>query len=71
VWLEQIVQLGRPGAFFERDLQVYAQPVDKLQNHAGLRLDDTLHHDLPCSIPNRNRNAFHVNSHADILCAER
>jgi hypothetical protein len=34
----------------KRNAQASAQPIDKLQNHAGFRLDDTFHHDLSGSI---------------------
>src|SRR5271156_5105207 len=69
VGLQQVVQPGGRGSFFKRDPQVSVQPIDKLQNHAGLRLDDTFHHDLSCTIPHRNRNAFLVHIHADIFGA--
>src|SRR5229473_6006278 len=69
VWLQQVVQPGGRGAFFKRDVQISAQPVDKLQNHARFRLDDTFHHDLPGIIPDGNRNAFLVYIHADIFGA--
>src|SRR6266478_1328422 len=67
VWLQQVVQPGGRGAFFKRDVQISAQPVDKLQNHARFRLDDTFHHDLPGIIPDGNRNTFLVHVHADIF----
>jgi hypothetical protein len=69
VGLQQIVQPGRAGALFKGDLQVSAQPVDKLQNRAGFRFDDGFHHQLPGRIHHRDRNAFLVNIHADILFA--
>ena len=47
--LQQVVQPGGPGSFLKRNLHVSAQPVDKLQDHAGLRLDHAFHHDLPGS----------------------
>ena len=52
-----------------RDLQISAQPVDKLQKDAGFGLDDAFHHDLSSSIHDRDRNAFLVNVHADIFGA--
>src|ERR1700676_4515583 len=67
--LQQVVQPGGPGSFFKRHLQVSAQPIDKLQNHAGFRLDHAFPHDLSCTIPHRNRNAFLVDIHTDILFA--
>src|SRR6266851_4097941 len=67
VWLQQVVQPGGRGAFFKRDVQISAQPVDKLQNHARFRLDDTFHHDLPGIIPDGNRNTFLVHVHADLF----
>src|SRR6266851_6967278 len=69
VWLQQVVQPGGPGSFFKRDVQVPAQPVHKLQNHAGFRLDDAFHHDLSGSIHDRARNTFLVHVHTDIFAA--
>src|SRR6202166_4470388 len=69
VRFQQVVQPGGPGSFFKRDVQVSAQPIDKLQNHAGFRLDHAFHHDLSRTIPHRNRNAFLVDIHTDILFA--
>jgi hypothetical protein len=69
VWFQQVVQPGCPGSFFKRDLQISAQPVDELQNDARFSLDDAFHHDLSRSIHDRDRNAFLVNVHADILDA--
>src|SRR5467141_4859320 len=40
-----------------------------LQNHADFRLDHAFHHDLSRSIHHRNRNAFLMYIHADILFA--
>ena len=67
VRLQQVVQPGGPGSFFKRDLQISAQPIDKLQNHARFGLDHAFHHDLSGTIHHRNRNAFLVHIHADIL----
>ena len=67
VRLQQIVQPGRPGSFFKRDLQLSAQPVDKVQNGVRFGLDHAFHHDLSSSIPDRNRNTFLVHIHTDIL----
>jgi hypothetical protein len=47
---------------------VSGQPLN-LQNHAGFGLDDPFHHDLSCTIYHRNRNAFLVHIHADMLFA--
>jgi hypothetical protein len=69
VGLQQVVQPGRPGSFFEDNAQISAQPVEELQNAARLGLDDTLHHDLADGVPHANRNAFHVHIHADIFNA--
>jgi len=69
VQFQQVVQPGGPGSFFQRDVQVSAQAIDKPQNHAGFRLDYTFHYDLSCIIYHRNRNAFLVRIHADILFA--
>jgi len=66
---QQVVQPGGGSAFFKGDLQVSTQPIDKLQNHARFRLDDAFHHDLSCTIHHRNRNAFLVYIHTDILFA--
>jgi hypothetical protein len=43
-------------------MHVSAQPIDKLQDHARFRLNDTFHHDLAGSISDRDRNAFLVDS---------
>jgi hypothetical protein len=69
VRFQQIVQPGRPGSFFKRDLQISAQPLDELQNGARFRLDDAFHHDLSSRIHHGDRNAFPVHIHADILFA--
>src|SRR5258708_33332881 len=69
VWLQQIVQPGGPSSFFQGDMQLTAQPVHKIQNDVGFRLDHTFHHQLPGIIPDRNRNAFLVHIHADIFSA--
>jgi hypothetical protein len=45
------------------------QPIDKLQNHAGLGLEHAFHNNLSCIIPHRNRNAFFVHIHTDIFGA--
>jgi hypothetical protein len=58
--LQQIVQPGGPSSFFKGDMQLTAQPVDKIQNDVRFRLDHTFHHELPGIIPDRNRNAFLV-----------
>jgi hypothetical protein len=41
---KQVVQPNRPGTFLKGDVQVAVQPVDKLQNYARFRLDDTFQH---------------------------
>ena len=66
--LQEVVQPG-PSSFLKRDVHVSAQPFEKLQNRARFRLDDAFHHDLPSIIPDRDRNAFLVHVHADILSA--
>jgi len=63
VRFQQVIQPGGRGSFFERALQVSAQPIDKLQNHARFCLDDAFHHDLSCTIPHRNRNAYILRCH--------
>jgi hypothetical protein len=69
VRLQQVVQPGGPGPFFQSDMQLSAQPVDKVQNDVRFGLDHAFHHDLSSSIPDRNRNTFLVHIHADILFA--
>jgi hypothetical protein len=49
VWFQDVVQPGCPGSFFKRDVQVFAQPVEELQNDARFGLDDAFHHDLPAA----------------------
>src|SRR6202522_2137311 len=66
---QQVVQPGGRGSFFKGHLQISAQPIDKLQNHAGLGLDHAFHHNLSGSIPHRNRNTFLMHIHADIFSA--
>src|SRR6266404_368369 len=66
---QQIVQPGGRGSFFERDIQVSAQSIEKLQNHAGFRFDHAFHHDLSGSIHDRDRNTFLMHVHADIFGA--
>src|SRR5258708_9129919 len=65
--LQQVIQPGCPGSFFEGDMQISAQTVDELQNRVRFRLDNALHHDLALSVPYRNRNRLLVNIHPDIL----
>jgi hypothetical protein len=50
-------------------VQVSTHPTEKLQNHAGFRLDHAFRYDLSRTIHHRNRNAFLVHIHADILFA--
>jgi hypothetical protein len=45
---------------------ISAQPVDKLQNHAGLCFDDGFHHHLADGVPHASRNAFLVHVQTDI-----
>src|SRR5215470_10943386 len=65
--LQQVVQPGGPGSFFKGDMHVSAQPLDKLYDHARPGFDDTFHHDLAGSIPNRDRDVFLMHVHADIF----
>src|SRR5215510_8864990 len=67
---QQVVQPSGRRAFLKSDLQVSAQPVDKLQDHAGFGFDDRFHHYLAGRIPDSNRNAFLVNVHADIFSTD-
>jgi hypothetical protein len=69
VGLQQVVQPGGPGSFFKGDMHVSAQPIDKLQDQVRFRLDDAFHDYLAGSISDRDRNAFLVHIHADILFA--
>jgi hypothetical protein len=69
VRFQQVVQPRGRRAFFKGDLQISAQPVDKLQNHAGFCFDDTFHHYLAGRMSDRNRNTFLVNIHPDIFSA--
>src|SRR5437899_3417541 len=50
-------------------MYISAQPFDKLQDRARFRLDDSFHHNLAGSIPDRHRNAFLVHVHTDIFSA--
>src|SRR5215510_4883819 len=67
---QQVVQPSGRRAFLKSDLQVSAQPVDKLQDHAGFGFDDRFHHYLAGRIPDSNRNAFLVNVHTDIFSTD-
>jgi hypothetical protein len=55
-WTEFLRTTG-PSFFFKGDMQLTAQPVDKIQNDVRFRLDHTFHHELPGIIPDRNQNA--------------
>src|SRR6516225_1553078 len=69
VGLQQVVQPGGPGSFLEGDVHLSTQPINKLQDHAGFGLDDTFDHDLAGRIPDRDRDAFLMYVHTDILTA--
>src|SRR6516165_7936719 len=69
VALQQVVQPGGPGSFLEGDVHLSTQPINKLQDHAGFGLDDTFDHDLAGRIPDRDRDAFLMYVHTDILTA--
>src|SRR5215469_5567536 len=66
---QQVIQPGGPGSFLESDVYLSAQPIDKVQDHVRFGFDDTFHHDLPGSIPDRDRDAFLMHVHADIFTA--
>jgi hypothetical protein len=70
VRFQQVIQPSSGGSFLKGDLQIAAQSTHKLQNHTGFGLDDTFHHDLSRSIPDRDRNAFLVYIHPDIFSAD-
>jgi hypothetical protein len=65
--LEQVVQPGGPGSFFQGDQQVSAQPVDKLQNGGGLGFQNGFHHHLAGGIHDRHRDRVFVDVHVDVL----
>src|SRR5215831_3291965 len=69
VGLQQVVQPAGPGSFLEGDVHLSTQPINKLQDHAGFGLDDTFDHDLAGRIPDRDRDAFLMYVHTDILTA--
>jgi hypothetical protein len=69
VRFQKVVQPGGRGSFFKRDVQIPAQPVDKLQNHAGFCFDDGFHHHLADRIHGGNRDTFLVHVHTDIFSA--
>jgi hypothetical protein len=48
-------------------MQFAPQTVDELQNAAGFRFHDRLHHQLATAIQNGNHDRFLVHIHADIL----
>src|SRR5260370_25300761 len=65
--LQQVVQPGRPGSFFEGHVHISTQPVDELQKHAPFGLDDAFHYEFSNSIHHCDRNTFLVHVHADIF----
>src|SRR5260370_32759444 len=67
VRLEQVVQPGRAGAFFEGHMQAATQAVDKLQNGSRFRLEDGLHHQLAGGILNRCGDRCLMNIQPNIL----
>src|SRR5580704_2359592 len=67
VGLEHVVQPRRPSPFFQRHMQLSAQPMQEIEHSAGFVFHDRLHDQLPRTIYNRNRNRFLVNVQADIL----
>ena len=69
VRLDQVVQPGGRGSFLEGDVQLSAQPAEKLQNQGGVGLDHAFHDDLAGRIQDRDRDAFLVHIQADILRA--
>jgi len=52
VGLEQGVQPGRAGSFFEGHLQAPAQTMDKLQKGFRFRFENGFHHQLAGAIQN-------------------
>ena len=67
VGLEQVVQPGRAGAFFEGHMQTAAQTVDKLQKGCRFRFEDGLHHQLAGGIHNCRRDRCLMNIQPNIL----
>jgi hypothetical protein len=54
--LEQVVQPGRAGSFFEGEMRAAAQPVNKLEDGCRFGFEDGLHHQLAGGIQNRSRD---------------
>src|SRR5260370_31198067 len=48
-------------------MQLAPQSVDKLQNAAGFRFDDGLHHQLATAVEHGDYNRFLVHVHSDIF----
>jgi hypothetical protein len=67
VRLQQIVQPRRAGSFLKGYVQSSGQPVQKLQNRRGFRLDDRLHHQMAGAIQNHHRDRCLVNIQSNIL----
>jgi len=50
VWLQQVVQPGGPGPFFQGHVQFPTQSLHKLHNGDGFRRDNRFHYQLARSI---------------------
>jgi len=66
VGLEQGVQPGRAGSFFEGHLQAPAQTMDKLQKGFRFRFENGFHHQLAGGIQNRRRDRWLMNIQPNI-----
>src|SRR5579872_2443479 len=67
--LQQIVEPGGTGAFFEGHQQAALQPGKELQNGGRPGLQDGFHHQLAGRVLNRDGNRCLVNIQTDILFA--
>src|SRR6267154_2329452 len=65
--LEQIVEPGRPGAFFEGHRQSSTQSRQELQNGGGFGLQDGLHDYLASAIHHRDRDGCLMHVEPNIL----
>ncbi len=67
VGLEQIVQPGRASPFFQGHVQTAAQTVNKLEDGARFRFQDSFHHQLTGRVQNRRRDRCLMNIQPNIL----
>jgi hypothetical protein len=65
--LEQVVQPGRAGPFFQAHLHASSQSLNELQDGRRFRLQDALHQQMPTRIQNRCGDRCLVHIQTNIL----